>query len=179
MIVDVSMSVAEATTQFILRFAVRTHHAASAFRRFSGPSHQLLTVWKWHRASVRPWSLDRIGPKGDLHGKGENDPERNKQSTEYKERVLQRSSRGRARPGRWLPAEEQLDLLEESVSGRLVLKEEMVLALQGNEPGARNAGCHLTPSFEGHPCISSHVHHERRCNHFAKKLSDIDFTRDL
>jgi hypothetical protein len=46
---DVSMSVAEATTQFILRFAVRTHHDASAFGGFSGPPHHLLTVWRWHK----------------------------------------------------------------------------------------------------------------------------------
>jgi hypothetical protein len=46
LILDVSMSVAEATTQFILRFAVRTHHDASAFGGFSGPPHHLLTVWR-------------------------------------------------------------------------------------------------------------------------------------
>jgi hypothetical protein len=57
-----------------------------------------------------------------------------------------------------------------------MLKEEMVLALQGNEPGAWNAGCQLTPALERSHEMAAH---KRRGGHPAEKIADVDIARDV
>jgi hypothetical protein len=45
-------------------------------------------------------------------------------------------------------AEEQLNLFEESVRGRLIFQEQMILALKSDEVGTRNASSQLAASLE-------------------------------
>src|SRR5882672_1327264 len=78
-------------------------------------------------------------------------------------------SRGRSPSKQLLPKrrttpsalQEELDLLEEPLRRRLVLQEQMVLALDGHEPGAGNARCQRAAALEGDHGIAAHVHHER------------------
>jgi hypothetical protein len=55
-------------------------------------------------------------------------------------------------------AEEQLNLFEEPIRGRLMFLKYVILALKGDEAGTGNAGSQLTAGLEWNHLITPHMH---------------------
>jgi hypothetical protein len=64
-------------------------------------------------------------------------------------------------------AEEQPNLFEKSVGGRLIFQEQMILALKSDEVGTGNACSQPPPRLEWSNEITSHMHDQCRRLHFS------------
>ena len=72
----------------------------------------------------------------------------------------------------------QLDLFEKSVRGRLMFKEQMILALQRHEVGTGNASSKLAASLEWNNEVAPHMHNQRRRLHFGND-SHVKYTKPV
>jgi hypothetical protein len=76
-------------------------------------------------------------------------------------------------------AEEQPNLFEKSVGGRLIFQEQMILALKSDEVRTGNACSQPPPRLEWSNEITSHMHDQCRRLHFGKKIGDINISHDI
>jgi hypothetical protein len=65
-------------------------------------------------------------------------------------------------------AQEQPDLFEEPIGSRLMLQEQMVLTLERDESGARNASSELAAGLERNHLVVPRMHDKRR-RHLAHR----------
>jgi len=75
--------------------------------------------------------------------------------------------------------QEERDLLEEPLGRGLVLQEQMILALKGNEPSARNRCRERPAGLEWDDGIPAHVHHERGHGYSGKKVAHVEIAHDF
>jgi hypothetical protein len=76
-------------------------------------------------------------------------------------------------------AQESPDLFEEPIGSRLILQEQMVLALQSDEAGAWNASGQLATCLDRNHEITPCMHYECRRLHRGEKISDIQIAHDI
>src|SRR5271165_2853141 len=78
-----------------------------------------------------------------------------------------------------LAAQEKPDLFEESIGSRLMLQEQMVLALEGDEVSARNASSQLAARLDWNNEITPHMHYDCRYLDFREEVGDIQIASDI
>src|SRR5262245_10336281 len=87
--------------------------------------------------------------------------------------LVRRRSSGRS------AAQEQFDLLEEPLGGWLMLKEQVVLALERDKMGAGNASRQLAAGLDRNHKITAHMHHKSRRRHPGEQIADVEIAHDV
>src|ERR1700722_17095177 len=73
-----------------------------------------------------------------------------------------------------LPRQKQIDFFEEALHPGVLPQQDMVIALERHEPGARNSGRHLTSSLQWNLGIAARVHHQSRHPHLRKEPGHVE-----